>query len=369
MDARRRKLWEVGGNLQCSIVGTCLSHDDLLAIARSSGVSLVPGAAAYDVHAHFVQQAGTASPLARAMQKLLEGRYARVVRKVSATSGEADLTSLWQDLNASGNIAGAYWAFLSHGHVPQSVSTRVFGDVHMLSHVLGRVTHADAAAVSSLKARVEDLEARLLRGAERSHGMAADRDRWRDRCTALERGSATQSMILPAATRYPGIRDPVVQGNDERRQRALLSARQRARRAESEVLELRDEVARLRLLIVDQHATQACPAAEKCNEVVRSDRVKRVLYLGGRSGAIDRLRAIASSVNSEFLHHDGGEEQALSRIDGLVAGCDAVFCPIDCVSHSACLRAKALCRKLSVPFVPLRSSGTTSFQRALDALA
>ena len=31
---RRWSIWEIPGNLQCSIIGTCLSHEDLLAIAR-----------------------------------------------------------------------------------------------------------------------------------------------------------------------------------------------------------------------------------------------------------------------------------------------------------------------------------------------
>jgi hypothetical protein len=73
-------------------------------------------------------------------------------------------------------------------------------------------------------------------------------------------------------------------------------------------------------------------------------------------------------MGAELVHHDGGEEHALVRIDGMVEGCDAVFCPIDCVSHSACLRAKALCRKFAKPFLPLRSAGASSFERAVQSL-
>jgi hypothetical protein len=68
------------------------------------------------------------------------------------------------------------------------------------------------------------------------------------------------------------------------------------------------------------------------------------------------------------LHHDGGLEHAAARIDGLIEGCDLVICPVDCVSHGACQRAKALCRKLNKQFVPLRSSGATAFARALQTL-
>jgi hypothetical protein len=45
-----------------------------------------------------------------------------------------------------------------------------------------------------------------------------------------------------------------------------------------------------------------------------------------------------------------------------------VLCPIDCVSHQACLKVKALCRRCAKPFVPLRSSSATCFARAIEAL-
>lgn len=38
------------------------------------------------------------------------------------------------------------------------------------------------------------------------------------------------------------------------------------------------------------------------------------------------------------------------------------------LSHGACERAKALWRKLAKPFVPLRSSGASTFRRALQDL-
>ena len=34
----RQKIWELQGGLQCSIVGTCLSDEDLLAIGQGKGV-------------------------------------------------------------------------------------------------------------------------------------------------------------------------------------------------------------------------------------------------------------------------------------------------------------------------------------------
>jgi Uncharacterized protein conserved in bacteria (DUF2325) len=172
-------------------------------------------------------------------------------------------------------------------------------------------------------------------------------------------------MLRPAAVQPLPSRD---ERRDQHRERSLAAARERARSAEAEVSALSARLQTLEFLISERHDTAAaCPAADAFEATIEADK-RRVLYLGGRQSAMDRLRAIALEANAEFIHHDGGLEQATARIDGLIESCDAVFCPIDCVSHAACLRAKQLCRKYNKPFVPLRSSGVTSFARALEQL-
>jgi len=81
---------------------------------------------------------------------------------------------------------------------------------------------------------------------------------------------------------------------------------------------------------------------------------------------VEKLREIAERCQVEFLYHDGGMEDAFHRIDKLVEGSDAVFCPVDCISHGACQHAKRLCQKYCKSFVVLKSAGGATFARALD---
>ena len=46
-----------------------------------------------------------------------------------------------------------------------------------------------------------------------------------------------------------------------------------------------------------------------------------------------------------------------------------MLCPVDCVSHGACLRAKRFCKRAAKPFVPLRSAGLSSFVGGLRLIA
>ena len=93
-----------------------------------------------------------------------------------------------------------------------------------------------------------------------------------------------------------------------------------------------------------------------------------ILYVGGRCQLLPHLRARAASWKASLLHHDGGQEESLQSLGRLVERADFVLCPIDCVSHQACLKVKALCRRRAKPFVPLRSSSATCFARAITAL-
>ena len=82
----RQKIWELQGGLQCSIVGTCLSDEDLLAIARKSGVRPREGARPYEIHSYFVQQTGKDCKVARVVQKLLDQRHAGILRRAARPS-------------------------------------------------------------------------------------------------------------------------------------------------------------------------------------------------------------------------------------------------------------------------------------------
>lgn len=364
---RRLKLWELKIGLHCSVIGTCLSHGDLMALARRNRLDVPADATTHEVHGFFVGEAAKAGPIGRAIGKMLDHRFEGAVRLAQRCACPAALRAFWLEQRDAGRIAGAYWAVLTAPCLTDELRAEVFGEVHMLSHLQGQATLRLAGTASTLDARVHDLEQRLTREAQRHAAAIAERDDEiarlrRQRCEAVAR-----DMLRPTTPPLVAQRDLRV---ERRRERALAAARERARTAEAEAAVLRERLQRYDVLLAHTRAAtppRPCPAAETLSKAVEADK-RRLLYVGGRTRSIDALHAIARQANAELVHHDGGLEEATARIDGLVAGCDAVFCPIDCVSHAACQRAKALCRKHDKPFVPLRTSGTTTFARALAVL-
>ncbi len=366
-NGRRLRTWQMRDHVECSVIGTCLSQADLQTILAKCRLKAAADLPAYDLHAYFVEAVRRDGPVARAVQKLLDRRHEGILRIVGRTEDPTELGAIWDREQAAGRIPGAYWALQTHSHVPQGLHKRVFGEVHMLSHVLGRTVHATAERASELASRIADLERHLHRQAERHADALAVRDAELDRLR--------RKLVATSAT--PRVWEPRVaraRVRHDKRDRALSVARERARMAEaraaalmSENSDLRERLTRLR--VAQPADGTKCPGVSACRVRLRSQEPLRVLYLGGRTGSIEQLREIARSASAEFHHHDGGREQAFARIGELIERCHVVFCPVDCINHRACLLAKHHCQRARKAFVPLRSSGGSTFREALRAVA
>ena len=59
--------------------------------------------------------------------------------------------------------------------------------------------------------------------------------------------------------------------------------------------------------------------------------------------------------------HDGGVEDNLALLPGLVSQADVVYFPVDCISHAAADKIKKLCQRLAKRWAPLRSASLASF--------
>lgn len=118
-----------------------------------------------------------------------------------------------------------------------------------------------------------------------------------------------------------------------------------------------------------KRANREAAPAQKENAAGKSKLDGRsFLYVGGRDCQVAHLREIASSFGAELIHHDGGLREAVSRIDTVLPSVDCVFCPIDCISHDACLRVKTGCKKFGKAFIPLRNGSKSSLARALHTM-
>lgn len=384
---RRLKLWELEDKYHCPVVGTCLSLDEIKKIARKGGFDGLDFDD-YRLHVEAVSISCARNPAAEAMHKLLDRKFDLVVRRFDKARDEAEVRALWKQHLEQGEVAGAMWAALTHKLGSKDTRQVVYADVHMLSHQIGagqaadlrrlewlerehatlrEQTRAEAARQSrelaEKTARIRELE----RDAAETWQRALEASPLRARVEALESGVAMTDMArrLLAAT-DSATRHEV--RNEELERRLAEMAARIAVLEESLDTVSRERDAMERLWVGETVETpRACGG--DCGACPGNLRGRCVLCVGGRTPLLPQYRQLAERLGVRLIHHDGGKEEALSRLPALLASSDAVICPTDCVGHLAYYQLKQHCKLANKPCVLVKSSGVASFAAALTRLA
>jgi hypothetical protein len=368
---RRTKIWEFNTNLHCSIIGTCLSGAELRGVLRKAGVA-TQGCSDHELHGVAVGMAGRHDDAARQLHKALDHRHKLSVHQFAKAETEDAVRALWRDAVRRGDIPGAYWATLTHPMTNQTIIREAFGEVHMLSHLVGSANRADIRRLCQLETDKAALEAKVERQQQALHEAVVARD-----STIRELRQALADRIVSEAAAAKGPADSVVlrdlivdlerRVGVEGRRRAALEERLRAMQAERDAERAGRGVAEraAEALRRELEAVEAALTPEQV-PLVRLDGVV-VLYVGGRPNQIPPMRVMIEKLGATFLHHDGGVENHQNLLPGLISRCDFALFPVDCISHDAANLVKSLCRQAGKRFVPLRTASVTALLAALQA--
>ncbi|MDD3529929.1 MAG: DUF2325 domain-containing protein [Gallionellaceae bacterium] len=380
--ARRLKLWELEEKFHCPVVGTCFDLDELKKLVRKTGYDgrrFEP----YDLHLEAVSLSLDRNPAAELMQKQLERKYALQVRRFDQAKAATEVLALWQEHLERGKVAGAVWAALTHKTATKATRQAVYADLHMLSHQVGagRAAYlrrlewlqrelaeakAQAGRVAARQARERAEAAERIRAVERAAAEATQRAEadspLRARLAELESGVAMISMgrrLLALADEVGRLRGQAGRADELAADNARLVQERDEARAERDALE--------RLWLDETAKAPAC--AGDCATCPSRLAGRCVLCVGGRTPLLPQYRQLAERLGVRLIHHDGGREEALSRLPDLLAASDAVICPTDCVGHLAYYQLKKHCKQAGKPCVLVKSSGVASFAAALTRLA
>lgn len=386
---RRKKLWELESKHHCPVIGTCLPMDELVKFARrfSFSGSLRDG---FSLHVEAASRAGTRNPVSEAIQKHVDRKYEMHIKRFERAKSDAGVRAMWKEHYAAGEVAGPMWATLTHKASSAETRTAVYADVHMLSHQLGAGQAVDTRRLARLEKENGELKASLDRERrERSSAEAA----WREQAQALEAGVV---RLRAESSEAPALRERVAAfesgavmadmghrltslqaSNDQlavaaRRadefegKLAALSEEMRATRAERDRL-ARERDALERVLLASNECASECDG--QCDACERSLQQRCVLCVGGRTALVSQYRSLAERLGIRLIHHDGGQEEALSRLPDMINGADAVLCPTDCVSHAAYHALKRHCKRTGKPCLLFKGASVTGFALALARLS
>ena len=376
LPAKRRRLWEMTAGWHCSILGTCLTLADLRALARKLPLNIRSGFPIdYQLHGFFVKEADQSGKAAKMLNKLLDRKHAKAIRKIRAVQDAAELEAFWAEALEAGDIPGPYWAILSHPAVSTELSERMFADVHMLSHLVGASNRGDIRRLTALEEENASLREKLSKQQNQNRQRLDEKERQlEDLREELHRDPSRAIAISQpetvegdgACASVPALQGELrfLEAQASQAENTIRGQRSRIDELSALVDSLLDENRSLETAILVERANEE-PEGADCDSCPFDLRGRCLLYVGGRQQTVHRLKSLVEAWNGEFIHHDGGLEKSINELAGAVVKADAVVFPTDCVSHDAALQVKRLCRQTMKPFVPLRSSGVASFVAGL----
>jgi Uncharacterized protein conserved in bacteria (DUF2325) len=368
---RRSKIWDIAPTLHCSIIGTCLSAAELRQFFIKLGDADARTASDHTLHSSGVRAAGKHDLVGKLLNKALDNRHEAAIRRFAKASSATEVRALWQEAFEQGGIPGGYWAVLTHPATDRPLVEEVFGQVHMLSHMVGSSNRIDITRLRTLERELGERDDKISRQEVRLSECSRERSELLRKVEGLEvevrrqeiaartaaeltTGALTEAALLQRLdaekAHASGLSSRVAELEDQ-----LKKAQKFAATLNRQNDQLQREVTALEAeLKMDEDDQSGVDIEHGLNGVT-------VLYVGGRPGLIDQLKAVAARRGGTLLSHDGGIEENLAALPGLVSRADAVFFPIDCISHAAVGQIKKYCRDSQKPFIPLRTASAASF--------
>ncbi|KXU82269.1 peptidase [Paraburkholderia monticola] len=382
---RRARLSELDSHLHCSIIGTCLSTHELRKLVPKFADLDRRDASDLEIHHTAVELAIAGGPGAKALHKLLDERYAGAIRRFTQAADDVELLSLWDDALKNGDIPPAYWALMTHPLATMPVRQKAFGELHMLSHLVGAANRADIRRLVALEEENATLKEKVERQQSRIQQLVIERDA---SIAALnEQIARLQSNPLPADTttleaqvqqlrEWLATADQRVALHTSRRE----AAEQRMQQEQDAAVALRhsrDQALALLKLVQSEcdaleRATVDAADAENGTGPRRASldgvQGKRIVYVGGRPGSNAALKRLVDAAGGELVVHDGGLEDRKGLLAAALPGADIVVFPVDCVDHDSMNTLKRICERHGIDYHPLRTASVASFVELIARL-
>lgn len=383
--SRRRRLWELDAHAHCPLIGVCLP----IAALRKLADKVLGGHALadeYELHCGVITDCRIRTRLAEAVQRELDRRCMLALRQVAKLKTSEALAAWWLEASQGRDLAGAFWAVLTHARCTPELEQKVLGDVHMMQHQVGMARRVDLqrfeALIEENGALARELGALKLRTARQSDDAAQRREQQQCQVVRL------RAELIGRDTRLAALRDELgaleaavpelkarrelaadnehLHGRLQDVQRTLNQVGQDAERQRRRADELAAELQRR-----DAAATLAAQSGSAADAAARDAdlRDRAVLCVGGRAASVPIYRELIEGTGGRFLHHDGGSEDNVTQLDATLAAADLVICQTGCISHDAYWRVKDHCKRTGKRCVFVESPSSAGLRRALLTLA
>jgi len=325
----------------------------------------IQGDTDYELHAFCVNVCLDKNLLSMRLNKHLNRSYLTFVSALRQHKTDQAIESFWRstDLTDERQIAGFCWALLTSQYISTETKDKLYGEIHMLSHVTGQVLRTEQKKLAIENDRL------LVEQPKQARALLRHQARYENQ---QEINKSLENQIIDLKQKLSEKDNSTNSASDKKLNELLKNYEKTIWSQHAQMVQLQ---IKLEHQEQDYKALKASHDNSPILEIETDDGGtsvipfnsdlcgKSILYVGGFSRHKDRFKQLIESINGQFLYHDGGMEQSTHLLNMMVKKADAVFCPIDCISHGAVGRIKSLTKTECKDCIFLRSPSLTSFKK------
>ncbi len=384
-------IWEIESHFKCPVVGTLLSVEKHKAILKKCGYKTI-GMKPHEYHQQIMMKLTDKNNVSVKVNNFIQNQARKHMAVIDRRPKE-DIRTLWEKQMATGNIGPMMFAIVSYTEADIELLHDIYGEVHMLAHanmtqiidvrqqlakhqtLLGREKQKALEKADRLRqmgrSRKKDLQ--KIGHLETENHRLTLRLKELEKRNAMERDPACPDH--PIRTRMDSLEQEI-----QSHKHALGLLERKKRGLEIEVFSLSNENCSLKEEIraladwfkalpgpQEDDLQRPCQTKACFKEACENYRLcaKRVFMIGGITKMKSFYREIIENAGGKFDYHDGYMKNTTANLEARVKRSDLVLCPVNCNSHTACLKVKQLCNRHNKRLKILSSSSLSAVSNAL----
>ena len=384
---KRSKIWELSRTYHCPVIGLCLPAPDLERFAKRFHFKASINNT-HDLHVEAVCRVASRNTISETIHKYLDRLYECHIRQFDTAKTDDEVLALWEKCFTGGKIAGPLWAALTHKRISSEGKEKIHDKIHMHMHEAVAELAATQYRVNQSEQMLKEsagqleqfrekqvqtelhLRQQLQQAAAEIRQLQQSRKKSEAACKRLEILESGQAMLqmgqqlMRLTVENEQLQIKAAQADDLKQSLKNACHNLTELYHERDTLRAeRDTLENLLLALNPGNTTDTADTAE-----TKAASYECILCVGGRSTLLPQYRILAKQLGLKLSHHDGGQEDALSRLPEMIYGATAVICPTDYVSHAAYYQVKRLCRLGHKPCLLFKGTGVSSFAAALTKI-
>ncbi|MCG8568040.1 MAG: DUF2325 domain-containing protein [Desulfobacterales bacterium] len=391
-------IWDVEQHFKCPVIGAVLSETKHRNILKKCGYD-VRKMKPYEYHRCIMEKLDGPNNVSIKVNNYLLNQARKYMAAIDGLE-ESKVRAMWAAHLKEGNVGPLLFAIVACRDTGPEMLCDVSGEVHMLAHAnmtgildvrkeLQQLKETRTREDKKSKEKTQTIKS--LVKTRKSQDDAVSRLEARNRALELEvqelraqlpdgeNGAPMEDLKEKVATLQALLQD--AEGENRRQAREqkaleieLFSLRNKNRLLDKELNEFVDNFSRAAQTMDYFPAKAALQSSDQCRECGCKECegcpgpqlcAKRIFMIGGITKMKAHYKEIVENAGGSFEYHDGYMKNTNANLEAKVRRSDLVICPVNCNSHTACLKVKKLCNQYDTELKMLHNSSLAALTRAV----